>query len=189
MSGSRIAAAIAVVALIGAAVAPAAHAADATDVTVTGAANVVITADPTVPNFGGVTLDGVAKSTTATMTAFEVNDSRGTGAGWNVTVQATRFAEHNGTIYAVGGKQLALNSLSMAAPTVAQDGTTSASPTLTSGPYTVDTGSAVKIASAAADTGMGKYDFSSSLLTLSIPSSAYAKTYRSDVTVSVVSGP
>ena len=163
-------------------------ASDATDVTVTGG-TLTITADPTVPNFTGVTLNGTAQTTTATLTTFEVNDARGSGAGWNVTVQGTQFKEHDGTIYVVSGKTLAVGSLSMAEPTVAQDGTTSASPSITSGPYTIDDASAVKIASAATDTGMGKYDFSSTTFTLSIPAKTYATTYRSDVTVSVTTGP
>lgn len=195
MKGRRIASVLTGVLIGGALVAPAAHAADPTDITITGG-SLSITADPTVPNFPGVTLDGTAKTSAATMTVFEVNDARGTGAGWNVTVQASQF-----TAPAVADdplttanetqleRKLALNSLSMAAPTVAADGTTSAAPTMTAGPYNIDASSAVKIASAAADTGMGKYDFSTSAFTLSIPSNAYARTYTSNVTVSAVSGP
>lgn len=144
-----------------------------------------------VGNFSGITLDGTAKTSTATMDAFSVTDSRGTGGGWHVTAQATRFAEWNGTAYVAVGKTLPVGSLSMAAPTVAANGTTSPAPTITAGPYTLDGGGAIKIASAAVDTGMGKYDFTTgvSKLTLTVPSSAYAKTYRSDLTVSVVAGP
>lgn len=165
-----------------------AFAVDPTDVVVT-AGSLSVTINPTVANFAGVTLDGTAKTTTAAMDAFEVNDARGSGAGWNVTVQGTQFAEHNGTIYVVAGKTLPTSSLSLAALTVAADGTTSGLPTITAGPYTVDAASAVKIASAAVDAGMGKYDFSAGTFTLTVPSKAYAKTYRSDVTVSLISGP
>ena len=172
-----------------------AFAADTADVTVTGG-SLAITVDPTVGDFTAVTLDGTAKTTTATFDGFEVNDARGSGAGWNVTVQATQFAEWDPTLnagaggFVASGKTLAANSLSMAAPTVAADGTTSAAPTLSTGPYTVDAASAVKIASAATNAGMGKYDFTQAgtPLTLSIPSTAYAKTYRSTLTVSTVTG-
>lgn len=171
--------------------ASAAFAADATDVTVSGG-SLGITVAPTVTDFGAVTLDGSAKTTTATFDGFEVNDARGSGAGWNVTVQATQFAEYDtGTsTFVASGKTLALNSLSMAAPTVAADGTTSAAPSITAGPYNIDAASAVKIASAATNAGMGKYDFTQAgPVTLSIPTTAYAKTYRSTVTVSTVTGP
>lgn len=187
---------IAATAVIATSFAPSAFAADATDVTVTGG-SLGITVDPTVGNFTAVTLDGTAKTTTASFDGFEVNDARGTGAGWNVTVQATQFAEWDSALnagaggYVTGGKTLAQNSLSLAAPTVAADGTTSAAPSITAGPHNVDAASAVKIASAATNAGMGKYDFTQATtpLTLSIPTSAYAKTYRSTLTVSTVTGP
>ena len=57
-------------------------------------------------------------------------------------------------------------------------------------------GTAVKVASAAANTGMGTYDFtpgntngSNTALQLTVPSYAYATTYHSTLTVSIVSGP
>jgi hypothetical protein len=175
---------------------PAAFAADDSNVTVTGG-SLSIT-NPTVGDFTGVTLDGTAKSTTATFAGFSATDARGTGAGWNVTAQASQFAEWDSSLndgaggYVDGGKTLALGSLSMPAPTVAKaDTTSSAVPSITAGPYAIDAASAVKIASAAANgTGMGSYDFTQGgNLTLSIPASAYAKAYRSTVTVSVVTGP
>jgi hypothetical protein len=185
-----IASTIAASALFAAAQRPAAFAADDANVTVT--AGLLSITSPTVGDFSGVTLDGTAKTTTATFGAFSATDARGSGAGWNVTVQATQFAEHNGTIYVASGETLPTSSLSMPAPTVAKsDGTSSAVPSITAGPYTIDAGSAVKIASAAADgTGMGSYSFTQGgSLTLSIPAGAYAKTYRSDVTLSIVTGP
>jgi hypothetical protein len=176
-------------AVLGAAVlVPVSLAADSADVTVTG--GTLSITNPLVPNFAGVTLNGTAQTVTASLATFEANDSRGTGAGWNVTVQGTQFAEHDGTAYVVSGKTLPTSSLSMPAPTVTADGTSSTAPSIQAGaPWAIDAASAVKIASAAADTGMGKYDLGAVSLSLSIPASAYAKTYRSDVTVSVVSGP
>lgn len=171
---------------------PATSAADDTNITVA-AGSLTITTAPTAGNFSTVTLDGTAKQTTATLDDFEVNDSRGSGAGWHVTISATQFAEHDGTDYVTNGKTLATGSLALEQLTVAQDGTTSNNPTITSGPYTIDAGSAVSVASAATGDGMGKYDFSAAdnsiTMTLSVPASAYAKTYRSEVTVDVISGP
>lgn len=140
---------------------------------------------PAVGNFTGVTLNGSAQSTTASMGTFTVTDARGTGVGWNVTVQATQFT--------MAGHTLPMNSISMPAPTVAKiDNTSGDTPSITTGPYLIDNASAVKITSAAADgTGMGSYTFNAipSTLTLSIPANAYAGTYTSTVTVSVVTGP
>jgi hypothetical protein len=63
-------------------------------------------------------------------------------------------------------------------------GTTSPSPTIADGaPYTIDDGSPVTIATAGTDEGMGSYDFSATTLTLTVPASAYADTYSSDVTI------
>ncbi len=167
---------------------------DPTNISITGGELTATT--PTVADFAAVTLDGTAKPTTAAVGAWDVTDARGTGLGWNLTFQATQFAEWDSTLnagaggYVTGGKKLVTNSLKMPAPSVVADGTLSALPTILTGPYTLDSGSAVKVASAALDAGMGNYDFTSGGgLTLTVPSSAYAKTYRSEITVSVVSGP
>lgn len=155
----------------------------------------------TVPDFPGTKLNGAAQPVTATMPGFSVSDARGAGFGWNVTVQATQFAEWDPTLdadgdgvaeggYVSGGKTLALNSLKLPTPSVAADGTTSPPPSVMTGPHRIDTTGAVKIASAATDTGMGKYNFSvADPLELTLPANAYAKAYRSSVTLSVVSGP
>lgn len=146
--------------------------------------------NPMVANFPDLTLNGSAQSSSAAMDTFEVTDARGSGAGWRVQVSATQFCEWDSllSICVVGGKTLPTGSLSVPAPSVAANGTSSPVPSVTSGPYAVD-GSTVTVASASVGNGMGKYVFTPGNLTLSVPASAYAKTYRSTVTVSVVSGP
>jgi WxL domain surface cell wall-binding len=138
---------------------------------------------PSVDDFASVTLNGAAQSTTAGMGTFDVTDARGTGVGWNVTVQADQFDS--------GTHTLPMDSISMPAPSVGKIAATSGSvPSIISGPYHIDNASAVKIASAAGDgTGMGSYRFTPDVLTLSVPANAYAGTYTSTVTVSVNSGP
>ncbi len=156
------------------------------------AAGALNVSTPIVPDFPAVTLDGKSKAVNATIGDFTVNDARGSGFGWNVTVQASQFAEWDSptSTYVSGGKKLALNSLKLPTPAVTADGTTSPPPSVMAGPHLIDTSGAVKIASAAVDTGMGKYIFSvADPLVLTVPADAYAKTYRSAVTVSVVSGP
>ena len=175
--------------MLGALAVPA-SAADPTDVTITGG-SLAIT-NPAVANFSGVTLNGEAQSATAVMDGFSVTDARATGAGWNVTVGASQFAEWDGTEYVASGRTLPASSLSMPLVSVAKgDVSSSGLPSITAGPYTIDSGSSVEIASAAADgSGMGDYDFTQGgSLTLSVPASAYATTYRSTVTVSVATGP
>lgn len=189
--------------VLGATLAGPALAADDTNVTVTGASLGITSATAT--DFPGVTLDGTAKTATATLSDFTVTDARGNGAGWHVNVSATRFALWDATLnagaggYVSGGHTLPASSLSMQEVTVAKnDPSSSALPSVTGGPYVIDGGQAVAIASAAADgTGMGSYDFGAAdgtiTLTLTVPASAYKtgadETYRSDVTVDVVSGP
>ncbi|MDO8735716.1 MAG: WxL domain-containing protein [Thermoleophilia bacterium] len=160
---------------------------DPTNITIAG--GTLNISSMTVGDFAGVTLSGSATNDTATMTPFTMTDARGLGSGWNVTVQATQFSEYSGG-YVPSGRTLAVSSLSMPQPTVAANGTSSGVPTITSGPFIIDSGSAVKIASAATDNGMGAYNFTQGgSLTLSIPANAYAASYRSEVTVSAVSGP
>jgi hypothetical protein len=169
--------------------------ADDTNVAVTGDSltlGAIATSD-----FGGITLNGAAQSSTATMDAFSVTDSRGTGVGWNVTVSASSFKEYADGAYVTSGKTLGTSRFTMAEAAAAKiDATSSGLPTMTAGTYTLDadantdgTSEAVKIASAATGDGMGSYTITPGQLGLSVPASVYAKTYRSDVTVTLSTGP
>ena len=155
---------------------------DATTATVTGG-SLAIT-NPAADDFTPMSVTGAVKVTFALVAGFSVSDLTGSGAGWHVTAQATQFDGAN--------HDLAAGSLVMSAPTVAASGppfgTTSPVPTVVVGPYTIDNG-AVSISSAAKSTGMGKYDFSQSLLVLFLPDNVYADTYTSIVTFSAVTAP
>ena len=169
--------------------------ADDTNVTVTGGS--LTLGSITTGDFSGVTLNGSAQTTTATMSAFSATDSRGTGVGWNVTVSASAFKEYASGAYVEGGRTLGTSRFTMGQASAAKaDSSSSGLPTMTSGTYTLDavtnadgTSEAVKIASAATSDGMGSYTVTPGQLSLSIPASAYAKTYRSDVTVTLSTGP
>ena len=151
-----------------------------TTATVTGGALTLTGALP--GPFAGRSITGVAQTTTAALAAFSASDLRGSGAGWHVTAQATTFAGVS--------KTLAAGSLTLSAPTVAPaTGTTSQAPTVAAGPYTIDNGAAVQIASAALNTGMGTYDFSATTLTLALPGNVFADTYASTITISEVTAP
>lgn len=145
---------------------------------------------PDVGDFDPVTLDGTPKTTAALMAPFGVVDATGTGAGFKVTIQASQFAEvDGGGGYVPSGRVLPAESLSMAQATVAASGTKSAPPVVSPGPYVIDGAGAVKLLSAAPLTGMGRYVVTPGGLTLSVPGDAFASTFRSDVTLSLVSGP
>lgn len=140
-------------------------------------------------DFVKVTLDGTATSTAAVLDPFSVVDARGSGAGWTLTVAASTFREWDGAGYVTEGKALPSGSLSMAAPEVIADGTDSPPPSVSAGPYTID-GATVKVATAAPGSGMGSYAFTHlQPLVLSVPASAFATTYRSEITFTLTSGP
>jgi hypothetical protein len=175
--------------IVGMIVSSASAATDSTNITIT--SGTYSMTEMTVADFTGVTLDGVATYDHSRPSDFSVTDLRGLGSGWNITVQATQFREYIGGGYVASGKKLAPSSLSMPNPTVEYDGTGSPGPTIVAGPYIIDSGSAVKIATAAVGDGMGKYDFTqdSEGLSMSIPANADAGSYRSEITVSLVNGP
>lgn len=154
---------------------------------------------PTVGAFGGVTLDGEKASTSATMSGFVVKDPRGTGAGWSVTVQATRFKEYaDGAYVASNAKVLPVGSLTIdTGASTARSGTDSGTPP-TSYDGVIDGGSAFEVLSIAAcsatvvdcDNGMGTFDVAQSTLTINdIPAKSFSRTYKSDVTVTLVQSP
>ncbi len=155
------------------------------------------------PGTFAATLNGSDQTVATTLANYQASDTTGTGHGWNVTFQATQFACTAGTGQCpAGGDSLPTGSLLMAPETVACNSGTdcagrASAPTVSIVANTaLDGGSAVKVASAAANKGMGTYTFTpgqlggaGNALTLAVPSYAYASTYNSTLTVSVVSGP
>lgn len=143
-------------------------------------------------DFTDVTLDGQQQTTTAPFASYSMVDADGNRAGWNVTVSATQFREHDGGGYVAGGETLPASSLSMPQTSVTAGPFAGADPTITPGPYSIDSGTAVKIASADNQTGRqgrGMYEFSGGDLTLTLSADVYAATYQSDITVSLNTGP
>ena len=163
-----------------------------TDTTVTGGQFAIESAMTVPAHLSAITLTGVAKTATGEFSGFSINDPRGTGAGWNVTLHATIF--DNGTH---ADKDLAAGSFSVPAMTVDMNDAATDSgdvPTLSQAeaiPIDAASGS-VKFASAPSDgsAGMGWYDFSQGGdWTLSVPTNAYAGVYTSTVTMSLTTGP
>lgn len=143
---------------------------------------------PQVNDFLSVTLDGTARSSVSSIEPFMVTDARGTGAGWEVSIQASQFREWDEGGYLAEARDLPLGSLALSDVSVSPQGTDSAVATVPSGPLVID-GRATSLAAAAPGTGMGSYVFTVGELTLTVPAGAYAARYRSEIAISVTSGP
>lgn len=151
------------------------------------------------PGLFSATLTGANQTANTTLAPYTVDDATGSGAGWNVTFQATEFTCVVGTDAGckAGFTTLPLSSLSIAAPTAAcaSGQTCNGSPTVPiSAATAVDVASAVKVLSAAANAGMGTYTVTpgtigTGQLQLAIPGNALATTYHSTLTITVISGP
>ncbi len=141
----------------------------------------------TAGTFNG-TLDGHAKvlDGSEAFTGFSINDPRGTGVGWDVTMQATVF--DNAT---EDGKDLAANSLTMPLLAVAKaDAGSSDVPGTLHAAATVDTGVAgvVMAECYVMGQGMGTYNFTSADTVpwkLALTADEYAGTYNSPVTTTL----
>jgi hypothetical protein len=170
---------------------------------------------PAMPTLSEVTLTGGAQTTNTTMTNFGVKDATGSGSGWNVTVagqsgteKSAVFAQYCPTAtcgsdtkgYVPSGATLPANSLTLnstGASFSAQNGSTGTAPTLQcSASCNVDSASAVKIASAAVNAGMGTWlttGFSATSLALATPSSlkvlSNGELYRVNLLWTLSTGP
>jgi len=117
-----------------------------------------------------------------------VQDTRGTGVGWNLTITSTQFTTGGGT-----PNTLATNASSMTAVGVTPGTGTSTNPTNAIGyPVAVPAASvpptAVKFFNAAANTGMGRFTVTPTIGVF-VPQNSYVGTYSSTLTVAIVSGP
>lgn len=143
---------------------------------------------PAAVTFPGKTLSGVDQTATAAQ-AFDIGDATGSGAGWNITATSTTFT--------TGSKTLPTTATTIQAAPAAP--TCDASTTCTVGgattityPYTLPAAAsaptATKLYNAPINTGMGDQTVSPTW-TLAIPANAYAGTYTSTWTLSLVSAP
>lgn len=117
-----------------------------------------------------------------------IQDTRGTGAGWNVTITSTTFSTGGGT-----PNLLAANASALTGVTSACTAGTCTSPTNTQTyPTTVPAATtapaAVKFFDSAASTGMGKFTVTPTI-GVSVPENSIAGAYSSTVTLAVVTGP
>jgi hypothetical protein len=139
-------------------------------------------------NFPSTALDGTNKTVTAPQ-AFDIADATGSGAGWNITATSTTFTS--------GAHALPTGATTIAsspgAPTCDPNVTcTVGGSTAVSYPYSLPAATtaplATKMFNAPAGTGMGDQTVTPTW-TLAIPANAYAGSYTSTWTLSLVSAP
>lgn len=126
------------------------------------------------------TLDGTDQ-TVSYAPVLGLVDARGSGAGWNLTISATNFADGSGHTIAPG----TVTSVAQAC----HSGSTCTAGTASgiSLPLTLGA-TAGKFANAASNSGLGKVDVTPTIQ-VSIPGNAYAGTYTSTVTLAATTGP
>ena len=133
-----------------------------------------------------VSLTGADVTANSTQT-FDVGDATGSGAGWNITATSTTFT--------AGSHALPATAVTVqAVPTVACDAgaTCTVATNGVSYPYSLPAGAtaptATKIFSSAANTGLGNQTVTL-VFKLAVPASAFAGSYSSTWTYTLVSGP
>jgi hypothetical protein len=158
---------------------------DDTSVTLTGG-TLALTA-PTFGDFPGAILDGAADSQAATASDWSVNDPRGSGLGWEVSMSASPLVDPRTADGGVDDVTMTGAVLSIAEPTAsAAVGNSSTAPTTLGG--NISTG--VKVADANAGEGLGDWALAQGAtdLTLDTPAYARAGTYTSTITTTLTAG-
>lgn len=181
----RVSAAVVTAVALGLMIAPVALATSAT--ATLNAGSLAFVSTPASISFSG-TLNGLDQTLT-NPSAIDVSDATGSGTGWNITATSTTFATAGNT-HALSATATTVT----AAPTdVCDTGATCA--LATNGvtyPYSLPAAStapsATKVYSAAANTGLGNQTITPTWK-LAVPANAFAGTYNSTWTLSLVSGP
>ena len=146
-------------------------------------------AGPEVHDVAILSVDGTAQVVEAPMKAFALTDARGSGQGWVLYLHATALREWAGTAYVAGGAVLPNWSMTLPGLSVTANTTDSTAPHVVAGPHHLD-GPPVKVATAAAGSGMGRFSFTpTAALQIALPAHAGPALYRSELSVTVTSGP
>lgn len=153
--------------------------------TVTGGTALSVAPNGT-PGFA-LTLNGIDQVATYTL-PVEVIDPRGTGAGWNLTITSTQFSAGAGRRFAASASTIASASSGCGASSTCTAPTNSVAYTGFVLPAGITPPTAVKFFNAGASSGLGTVDVNAAI-SVAVPANAYAGTYTSTVTVSIVAGP
>jgi hypothetical protein len=138
--------------------------------------------------------DGTTGSTA--FSGFSVTDATGTGAGWNVTMQATQFTNTAASTSPSYGAKLPWDSLTMPQlAVVTADSTSSEVPAELNDAARIDNSTGTGVVMAQTDAtgqGMGSYNFTAANVNdspapwvLTVPANTYAGTYTSTVTTTL----
>ncbi len=158
-----------------------------TSATLTGG-SLNISSDLTAGSFTGVLTGAAQVLDGAGFSGFSINDPRGTGDGWEVTMVATQFSNGDARIAL---DDIALNSFTAPLFTVVKaDGGSSDVPGTLNAAATIDTVDAVGVVMAATSApgqGMGTYDFTADAAAwkLALTANEYAGAYSSTVTTTL----
>lgn len=155
--------------------------------TVTGATALSLT--PGTPTAPDVTLNGTDQKPTFQV-PFTLEDSRGTGDGWNTTISATQFTTGGTTPRTLDTAATSMTALGVTAAA----GTTTTAPSGNTITYPLALTAAAtapptaKFYSAAKDSGMGSFTLTPTF-EVKVPANAYAGVYSSTLTLAAVTGP
>jgi hypothetical protein len=115
-------------------------------------------------------------------------DTTGTGAGWNLTISSTQFTTGGGTPHTLAANASAITGVTSVCATGTCTNPTNAVTYPVVVPAAATPPTAVKFVNAAASTGMGAFTVTPTVGVF-VPSTTFAGSYSSTLTVSIVSGP
>lgn len=135
-------------------------------------------------DFNTITIDGSTQTLELDLEEFIISDFRGEGAGWNVTVEASKFVSGNRELPKSSSFQL--EGVKYIEPV----NTSSPLPQVYEGPFILDVAGVHTILSAKKDEGMGQYKVKFKPLKLILNTSElYHGNYKSTITYSITTGP
>jgi hypothetical protein len=163
----------------------AAHAANVTSTgTVTG--STLSAATSATPSFSANLDNG--DSTQNYTIPLTVQDTRGTGGGWNITLTSTTFSTGGGSPETLSTTASSLTGVTSACSTGTCTNPSNGQTYPITVPAAATAPTAVKFFNTTTNNGMGRFTITPTI-GVTVPQNAFAGTYTSTVTVSVVSGP
>ncbi|HEY1715481.1 MAG TPA: WxL domain-containing protein [Solirubrobacteraceae bacterium] len=168
----------------------------------TSAAAAATSANPTVT---GTVAGGALSVATSASPAFSANlaggdstptytlpltatDTTGTGAGWNLAITSTQFTTGGATPHTLAANASAITGVTSTCATGTCTNPTNAVAYPVVVPAAATPPTAVKLFNAAASSGMGSFTVTPTVGVF-VPSTTFAGSYSSTLTVSIVSGP